>query len=282
MINEEYGGKYMVDWFMNLNPVIQATIAGVFTWSLTALGSSLVYLFNTVNQKLLDIMNGFAAGVMIAASFWSLLAPSIEYAEQAGYGAWSFVPAVVGFLLGGIFLRLIDAIVPHLHFGNKRSDAEGLDTNLSSSTLLFLAITIHNIPEGLSLGVAFGAAGLAVPSATFASAIALTLGIGLQNFPEGSALSMPIRANGATKNRAFFLGQASALVEIVAAALGAILVSQITVILPYALAFAAGAMIFVCVEELIPESQTNNNKDVATIALLVGFAVMMTLDVALG
>lgn len=272
----------MIEWFLSLNPVLQATLGGVFTWSCTALGSSLVFLFHEVNRKLLDVMNGFAAGVMIAASFWSLLAPSIDYAEQIGYGRLSFVPAIIGFLLGGIFLRVIDAVVPHLHLGDKRSEAEGIPTKLPSSTLLFLAITIHNIPEGLSIGVGFGAAGLGVESATMASALALAIGIGLQNFPEGAALAMPIRAEGASKSRSFNLGQASALVEIVSAAIGAWLVLQVSAILPYALAFAAGAMIFVCVEELIPESQTNGNKDLATMALLVGFATMMALDVALG
>lgn len=272
----------MLDWFIGLNPIVQATFAGIFCWAFTAFGASLVFLFNEVNQKLLDAMNGFAAGVMIAASFWSLLAPAIEHAEAAGYGHWSFIPAVVGFLVGGIFLRVIDAIIPHLHIGDDRANAEGVDTNLSSTTLLFLAVTIHNFPEGLSVGVAFGAAAMGLESATLASAIVLSLGIALQNFPEGSALSMPIRAQGASKGRAFNLGQASALVEIIGAFLGAWLVSQVTIILPYALAFAAGAMIFVCIEELIPESQNNGNSDLATLALLFGFALMMTLDVALG
>lgn len=271
-----------MEWFLQLNPVIQATLAGIFTWLGTVLGSSLVLFMNEINRKVLDVMNGFAAGVMIAASFWSLLAPSIEYAESSGYGNLSFIPAVVGFLLGGLFLSGIDKIVPHLHLGDKRSEAEGIPTKLPSTTLLFLAITIHNIPEGLAIGVAFGAAGLGLGGSTIASAVALSLGIAIQNFPEGAALSLPIRAEGASKGRAFNLGQASALVEIAAATLGAYLVTQITVILPYALAFAAGAMIFVCIEELIPESQTNGNKDLATLALLVGFSVMMALDVALG
>lgn len=272
----------MVEAFFKLNPVLQATIAGIICWGFTALGSALVFLFNEVNQKLLDIMNGFAAGVMIAASFWSLLAPSIEHAEAAGYGKWAFIPAVIGFLIGGIFLRIIDALIPHLHIGDARQEAEGVETNLPSSTLLFLAVTIHNFPEGLSVGVAFGATAMGVESATIASALVLSLGIALQNFPEGSALSMPIRAEGASKMRAFNLGQASALVEIIGAAMGAWLVSQVTLVLPYALSFAAGAMIFVCIEELIPESQTKGNKDLATLALLFGFAVMMTMDVALG
>ena len=271
----------MVDWFLGLSPIIQATLAGIFTWLMTALGSSLVFLFHEVNERLLAIMNGFAAGVMVAASFWSLLAPSIDFADQNGYGIWSFVPAVVGFLSGGLFLRIIDGVVPHLH---KRSagkeETEGLPSTLSSTALLFLAVTIHNIPEGLAIGVAFGAAGEGASSIT--SAIVLALGIGLQNFPEGAALSMPIRAEGSTKANAFNMGQSSALVEIISALIGALLVSQMTVILPYALAFAAGAMIFVCVEELIPNSQNNGYSEVATMAFMIGFAIMMTLDVALG
>ena len=271
----------MVDWFLGLSPIIQATLAGIFTWVMTALGSSLVFLFHEVNEKLLAIMNGFAAGVMVAASFWSLLAPSIDFADQNGYGIWSFVPAVVGFLSGGLFLRIIDGVIPHLH---KRSagkeETEGLPSTLSSTALLFLAVTIHNIPEGLAIGVAFGAAGEGASSIT--SAIVLALGIGLQNFPEGAALSMPIRAEGSTKANAFNMGQSSALVEIISALIGALLVSQMTVILPYALAFAAGAMIFVCVEELIPNSQNNGYSEVATMAFMIGFAIMMTLDVALG
>jgi ZIP family zinc transporter len=271
----------MIDWFLGLSPVIQATLAGVFTWVMTALGSSLVFLFHEVNEKLLAIMNGFAAGVMVAASYWSLLAPSIDYAEQSGYGFWSFVPAVVGFLLGGVFLRVIDGVVPHLHRRSEgKEETEGVPSTLSSTTLLFLAVTIHNIPEGLAIGVAFGAAGEG--AAPMASAIALALGIGLQNFPEGAALSMPIRADGSTKAHAFNMGQLSAVVEIGAALIGALLVSQMTLILPYALAFAAGAMIFVCVEELVPNSQNNGYSEVATMAFMIGFAIMMTLDVALG
>lgn len=271
----------MVDWFLSLNPIWQATLAGVFTWLMTALGSSLVFLFHEMNDKLLAIMNGFAAGVMFAASYWSLLAPSIDFAEQNGYGIWSFVPALVGFLVGGLFLRIVDSVVPHLH---KRTsgveETEGVASSLSSTTLLFLAVTIHNIPEGLAIGVAFGAAGQGASAIT--SALVLALGIGLQNFPEGAALSMPIRAEGSTKGHAFNMGQSSALFEIISATIGAWLVTQITVILPYALAFAAGAMVFVCVEELIPNSQTNGHSEVATMAFMIGFAIMMTLDVALG
>ena len=271
----------MLTWFAEASPIIQATLAGIFTWGCTAIGSAIVFLFNDVNRKLLDVMNGFAAGIMIAASFWSLLAPSIDYAQSGGYGKWAFVPAVVGFLVGGIFLRIIDLVVPNMDFASKEG-VEGPKTSLSTTTLLFLAITIHNFPEGLSVGVAFGAGGMGLSSATLQSALILALGIGIQNLPEGSALSMPIRSSGSSKGHAFNLGQASALVEIVGATLGAWLVTQVTIILPYALSFAAGAMIFVCVEELIPESQNNGNNDVATLALLAGFALMMALDVALG
>lgn len=272
-----------MDWFVDLSPVFQATLAGIFTWMMTALGSSLVFLFNEINEKVLAVMNGFAAGVMFAASYWSLLAPAIEYAELNGYGQWSFVPALVGFLIGGFFLRFIDGVVPHLHLqGKGEAEREGRPSSLSSTTLLFLAITIHNIPEGLSIGVAFGAVGAGQGTATLASAVVLALGIGLQNFPEGAALSMPIRAEGSSKGHAFNMGQASALVEIVSATVGAWLVTQVTVILPYALAFAAGAMIFVCVEELIPKSQTNGHSEIATLSFMIGFAIMMTLDVALG
>lgn len=228
-------------------------------------------------------MNGFAAGVMIAASFWSLLAPAITNAEESGYGVWSFFPAAVGFLVGGFFLRLIDVVIPHLHLNEPEENKEGPQTKASKNLLLFLAITIHNIPEGLSVGVAFGAIAAGVANGdAFLSAVGLALGIGIQNIPEGSALSMPIRAAGTSRWRAFNIGQLSAIVEPIAAVIGAIAVISISAILPYALAFAAGAMIFVVVEELIPESQTNGNKDSATLALMGGFTIMMILDVALG
>ncbi|MDE1548059.1 ZIP family metal transporter [Jeotgalibaca caeni] len=269
--------------FSNFNPILQSLLAGIFTWACTAIGSSFVFFFKEVNRKVLDVMSGFAAGVMIAASFWSLLAPSISYAENNGYGMWAWVPAAVGFLLGGVFLRLTDAIIPHLHIGDPMEKREGIKTGASRTLLLFLAITIHNIPEGLAVGVAFGAAahGLSTDN-TLMSAVGLALGIGLQNIPEGSALSLPIRGEGSSRMRAFQYGQLSALVEPIAAVLGAAAVLSMQVILPYALAFAAGAMIFVVVEELIPESQTNGNKDIATLGLMLGFTVMMILDVALG
>lgn len=273
----------MLETFSNYSPILQALIAGLFTWSCTVVGSSFVFFFKTVNRKVLDVMSGFAAGVMIAASFWSLLAPAISHAEESGYGHFSWVPATIGFLLGGVFLRLTDRIIPHLHLGEPLENREGLETEASKSLLLFLAITIHNIPEGLAVGVGFGAvaAGISTDN-TLLSAIGLALGIGIQNIPEGSALSMPIRAEGKSRWKAFHYGQLSAIVEPVAAVVGAAAVISMSAILPYALAFAAGAMIFVVVEELIPESQTNGNSDIATIGLMVGFAVMMVLDVALG
>lgn len=265
------------------SPVFQALLGGLFTWGCTVIGSSFVFFFKTVNRKILDVMNGFAAGVMIAASFWSLLAPSIAYAEENGYGIWSWVPAATGFLVGGIFLRAADAIIPHLHLGDPMEKREGINTGASRNLLLFLAITLHNIPEGLAVGVAFGAAahGLSMETSLL-GAVSLALGIGLQNIPEGAALSMPIRGEGAKRMRAFNLGQLSAVVEPIFAVVGAYAVTSMLSILPYALAFAAGAMIFVVVEELIPESQTNGNGDIATLGLMLGFTIMMILDVALG
>ncbi len=225
-------------------------------------------------------MLGFAAGVMIAASFWSLLKPAIEMAEENGDIPW--VPAVVGFLLGGAFLLLIDKILPHLHLGLAREKAEGIKTQWQRSVLLVLAITLHNIPEGLAIGVTFGALANNPDVGMLAGAIALAIGIGLQNFPEGAAVSIPLRREGFSRLRAFNYGQMSGIVEPIAGVAGAYLVLSVTPILPYALAFAAGAMIFVVVEELIPESQTGNETDLSTIGAMMGFATMMLLDVALG
>ncbi|MDW8161201.1 MAG: ZIP family metal transporter [Anaerolineales bacterium] len=270
----------MMEWFTGLSPVLQALIATTFTWFLTALGASAVFFFKSVSRKLLDSMLGFAAGVMIAASFWSLLAPSIEMAEELGWPAW--LPAVSGFLLGGAFLKLVDTLLPHLHMGLAIEEAEGIKTTWKRIVLLVLAITLHNIPEGLAVGVAFGAVPAELPSASLAGAIALALGIGIQNFPEGVAVSMPLRGEGFSRFRSFWMGQLSALVEPVAGVVGAATVLAMRSILPYALAFAAGAMIYVVVEELIPESQRGSSTDVATIGALIGFAVMMLLDVALG
>lgn len=275
-----------MNWLQEQSVVLQAFLAGLFTWGCTIVGSAVVFFFKTVSRKLLDIMMGFAAGVMIAASFWSLLQPSIEYAK-GNYGIWSWVPAAFGFLLGGFFLRFIDAVVPHLHLSKKDvSEAESLPEHsrnkLSKTALLFLAITIHNFPEGLAVGVAFGALSSNSSPEVFIGAVGLALGIGLQNVPEGAALSIPIRTDGESRLKAFYWGSMSAIVEPIGAVLGAYAVMAMTAILPYALSFAAGAMIFVVVEELIPDSQTNGNTDVATLGLMVGFVLMMVLDVALG
>lgn len=270
----------VIDSLQNLHPIIQAFFATCFTWGLTALGASAVFLTKEVNRKLLDSMLGFAAGVMVAASFWSLLAPSIELSEGQNIPAW--VPAVVGFLLGGAFLRVIDRVLPHLHVGFPMEEAEGIKTSWHRSTLLVLAITLHNIPEGLAVGVAFGAVAADLPAATFAGAVALAVGIGIQNFPEGFAVSMPLRGEGMSRLKSFWYGQLSAVVEPLFAVLGAAAVIVFRPILPYALAFAAGAMIFVVVEEVVPESQRGGNTDLATMSAMIGFAVMMVLDVALG
>jgi zinc transporter, ZIP family len=247
---------------------------------LTALGASVVFFTRTVNQKLLTSMLGFAAGVMIAASFWSLLAPAIEMAEGGPVPVW--IPPAVGFLLGGLFLAAADKILPHLHLGQPRAAAEGIRTRWQRSVLLVMAITLHNIPEGLAVGVAFGAAAANLPAATLAGAVALAIGIGIQNFPEGIAVAMPLRGEGMSRWKSFGFGQASALVEPVAAVVGAAAVLLMQPLLPYALSFAAGAMIYVVVEELIPESHNNGHTDLATMSVMGGFVVMMVLDVALG
>lgn len=270
----------MYEQFSTLHPIQQALIGTGFTWFMTALGASLVFFRRDMGRKLLDWMLGFAAGVMIAASFWSLLAPAIAMAENNGVPGW--LPAAVGFLGGGIVLRLVDRVLPHLHLGLPKSEAEGIKTGWKRSTLLVLAITLHNIPEGLAVGVAFGAAAAGFPEATLAGAMALTLGIGIQNFPEGTAVSLPLRREGLSRFKSFWLGQLSGSVEILAGIAGAALVLQGQAILPYALSFAAGAMIFVVVEEVIPESQQGHNTDLATMGTMLGFAVMMILDVALG
>jgi ZIP family zinc transporter len=238
-------------WFENLSPMVQALLATCFTWFVTALGAGLVFFFRSINRKVLDGMLGFAAGVMIAASYWSLLAPAIEMAEESSLPAW--VPATTGFLLGGAFLWLVDAILPHLHIGFPTEEAEGIKTSWHRSILLVLAITLHNFPEGLAVGVAFGALSAGLPAATLAGAVALALGIGIQNFPEGAAVSVPLRREGMSRLKSFFYGQLSGVVEPFAGVLGAAAVLLMRPILPYALAFAAGAMIYVVVEELIPE-----------------------------
>ncbi|WP_064094371.1 ZIP family metal transporter [Rossellomorea aquimaris] len=267
-----------LDWLSGFNPTVQALFGGLLTWGLTALGAATVFFFTRIEKHTLNMMLGFAAGVMIAASFWSLLAPSIEFSEKNGQIPW-LAPAI-GFLLGGLFIRLLDFVVPHLHLSEEK--AEGPPTQLKKSTLLFLAITLHNIPEGLAIGVAFGAASLGLGDATLVGAIGLAIGIGIQNMPEGAALSVPLRGEGMSRWKAFNYGQVSAIVEPIAAVIGAAAVLLVQPILPYALAFAAGAMIFVVVEELIPESQSSGSTDLATLGLMVGFVVMMILDVSLG
>lgn len=268
-----------MEWFSSLPHTIQAFIATLFTWGVTALGASGVFLTKDVNRKILDMMLGFAAGVMIAASYFSLLAPSIEMAIDLKIPAW--LPSVFGFILGGLTLYLIDKIIPHLHINFPEENKEGIKTTWKRTTLLILAITLHNIPEGLAVGVAFGAIAAGLESTSLASAIALAIGIGLQNFPEGLAVSMPLRREGFSSLKSFFYGQLSGIVEPIAGLIGAWAVTIARPILPYALSFAAGAMIYVVVEELIPESQKAGETDLPTIGAMLGFALMMFLDVAL-
>ena len=270
----------LLEFFSQYNPVVMALIGTLFTWFVTAAGAAPVFFAKSINQKAMDGMLGLAAGVMIAASFWSLLAPAIEMSG----GDWK--PALIGFLTGGIFLFVIDQILPHLHPGLDISEAEGIKTSWQRSILLVLAVTLHNIPEGMAVGVAFGAAAhaadLASKNELILGGIALAIGIGLQNFPEGMAVSMPLRREGLSRFKAFMYGQASGVVEPIAGVLGAWLVLSMEPILPYALAFAAGAMIFVVAEELIPESQRAGHTHYATGGVMAGFAIMMSLDVALG
>ena len=278
-------------WFITQGPIMQALYAGLFTWGLTALGASLVFLFKNSSRKVLDISLGFTGGVMIAASFWSLLSPAIAYVEmqnEIGLSSIpSWVPPAIGFFLGALFLFALDKIIPHLHIFAKREEAEGMETNWRKTILLVLAIALHNIPEGLAVGVAFGA--LANPELTgmsevfsIGAAIALGIGIGIQNFPEGFAVSMPLRRQGVSRWKSWKWGQMSAIVEPIFAVIGAAVVMQVLPILPYALAFSAGAMIFIVVEEVIPESQSGGHTDLATMGLIFGFIVMMVLDVSLG
>jgi ZIP family zinc transporter len=269
----------MIEVFAGLSPIVQALLATLFTWGLTALGAALVFGAKNVPRKLLDAMLGFAAGVMIAASFWSLLAPSIELSTEGSLPMW--VPPLIGFMAGGIFLRLVDRVLPHLHPWMPLAEAEGIHTSWRRSMLLISAITLHNIPEGLAVGVAFGAVAAGIDGASLGAAMALAIGIGIQNFPEGTAVAMPLRREGLSRAKCFFYGQLSAMVEPVAGVIGAAAVVLARPILPYALAFAAGAMIFVVAEELVPEAK-RGSPDIAAMSLMVGFAVMMTLDVALG
>ena len=267
-----------MSWFLDLSPTMQAFLATMFTWGLTAAGAGLVFFFTTIKKKTMDGMLGFAAGVMIAASFWSLLDPAIAMAESMGMVKW--IPPVVGFLAGGAFLWLVDRSIPHIHPGMK--ETEGPESTIRRRFLLVFAVTLHNIPEGLAVGVAFGATAAGLESASLAGALALALGIGIQNFPEGAAVSLPLRREGLSKRKAFMYGQASGIVEPISGVIGALAVIMMQPILPYALSFAAGAMIYVVVEELIPEAQSAGDSDIATIGAMLGFAVMMLLDVALG
>lgn len=264
----------------NLHPVIQAFLATCLTWALTALGAAGVFVVKGVSRRVLDGMLGFAAGVMIAASFWSLLLPAIEMSGGEDTLAW--FPAATGFLAGGAFLWGLDKTLPHLHPWFPVNEAEGIKTTWRRTTLLLLAITLHNIPEGLAIGVAFGTVAADVPYATLTGAIALTIGIGIQNFPEGFAVSLPLYREGMSRLKSFWFGQLSAVVEPVAAIIGALTVVLARPILPYALAFAAGAMIYVVVEELVPESQRGGHAHLATWGAMIGFMVMMVLEVALG
>ena len=274
-------------WFVNQSPIVQALIGGLFTWGLTALGASLVFFFKTSNRKVLDMCLGFTGGVMIAASFWSLLSPAIATVEKqqelgiTNLPVW-FAPAV-GFLLGALFLYYLDKKIPHLHLFEPLENAEGPKTDLKKTELLVLAIALHNIPEGLAVGVAFGALAHGIDiGIEIGGAIALAIGMGIQNAPEGFAVSMPLRRQGFSKLKSWQWGQMSAIVEPIFAVIGAAIVMLVYPILPYALAFAAGAMIFIVIEEVVPESQRGGNTDIASLGLIAGFIIMMCLDVALG
>jgi zinc transporter, ZIP family len=265
------------EFFRGISPVLQAVIAACFTWSMAAFGAASVFIVKRVSHKLLGGVLGFAGGVMIAVSFWSLLAPAIELSAEKSIPSW--LPATIGFLTGGLFLRVIDKLLPHLHRGMP-TEVEGIKTNWRRNTLFIMAMTLHHIPEGLAVGVAFGAAAAGLPHATLAAAIVLALGMGIQNFPEGLAVSVPLRCDGMSRQKSFWFGQLSAVVEPVAAAIGAASVIISTAVLPYALAFAAGAMIFIVIEEIIPQAQRYGNKDLASLTTMAGFVIMMILDVA--
>jgi ZIP family zinc transporter len=269
----------MIEVLARLSPTVQALAGTLFTWALTALGAAMVFFFKSIRPRVLNAMLGFASGVMIAASFWSLLNPAIALAESDGKTAW--LVAAIGFAAGGAFLKIVDWLLPHVH--SLGSAPEGIPTSWRRSVLLVLSITLHNIPEGLAVGVAFGGVAAGIPEASLAGAMALAFGMGMQNFPEGAAVSIPLRREGMSRGKAFWYGQLSGLVEPVAGVLGALLVVSMRSLLPYALAFAAGAMIYVVAEELIPTSQEDKgHSDLATVGVMLGFTLMMILDVALG
>ena len=271
----------IISYFESIDPVLAAFYATCFTWALTASGAALVFLFKTMHRGLLDAMLGFTGGVMIAASFWSLLNPAIEMSERM-YPSMSWMPAAVGFLIGALFIFGLDKFMPHLHINFGEDEKEGIETQWHKTTLLVLAITLHNIPEGLAVGVLFGGASMGIEGATIAGAVTLAIGIGIQNFPEGFAVAMPLRRHGVSRRRSFWYGQMSAVVEPIFGVLGALLVIYLEPVLPFALAFAAGAMIYVVVEEVIPETQRDKYTDLAVLGFIGGFLVMMILDVALG
>ncbi len=271
----------LYSFLIDIGPVYAALLATVFTWLLTALGASFVFLFKGLNRKVLDVMLGFTGGVMVAASFWSLLNPAIEMSEKL-YPSMKWMPASVGFLFGALFIYALDKFMPHLHINFKEDEKEGVKTEWHKTTLLILAITLHNIPEGLAVGVLFGGAALGLEGASIQAAVALAIGIGIQNFPEGIAVSMPLRRQGVSRFKSFWYGQLSAIVEPVAGVVGALTVIYIQAVLPFALAFAAGAMIYVVIEEVIPETQRDRFTDVAVLGFIGGFLIMMILDVGLG
>lgn len=268
----------MLDKILSLNPIVQAGIATLFTWGVTAIGASLVYFFKKINKNLMDGMLGFAAGVMIAASFFSLIAPAIDMAENLNLIPW--LTTFLGFFSGGLLLFIGDKVYDI--YEKRHPQSEDKKFSMKRCFMLVCSITLHNIPEGMAVGVAFGSVVYGLEGATLAAAWTLALGIGLQNFPEGTAVSMPLKREGLSRNKSFFIGQLSGIVEPIAGIIGAVLVMKVQILLPFLLSFAAGAMIYVVVEELIPESQTNKKKDLMALFTLIGFSVMMILDIALG
>lgn len=272
----------LIAFFKTLNPLMQGLLATLFTWAVTALGASFVFFMKDLKRGFMDTMLGFTAGVMLAASFWSLLNPALEMAATSWTASWSWVPVAAGFILGALFIFALDQFLPHLHINEPLEKREGVKTDWNRTVLLVLAITLHNIPEGLAVGVAFGAVAEGLPGADMAGAIALAIGIGIQDFPEGLAVAVPLRRFGLSRTKSFLWGQLSGAVEPIAGVLGVALVMLAQPLLPYALAFAAGAMIYVVVEEVIPETQRDGHTDKATLGLIFGFVMMMALDVGLG
>jgi ZIP family zinc transporter len=263
------------------SPPILALLTGLFTYLMTAVGAAGVFLHRNPSQRWMDVSLGFSAGVMLAASFWSLLAPSVAIAKDRGGAVW--LPPALGFAVGGTTLWGIDKLMPHIHSLLPGVQIrEGIVTTWRRSTLLVLAITLHHIPEGLAIGVAAGAAAAGVPHAGVGAAIALGLGLGLQNLPEGLAVAMTLFREGASRRRGFAMGQLTGVVEPLAALVGVVLVASSAAVLPYALSFAAGAMVYVVVEELIPECQRSGHADAAVLATIVGFTLMTVLDLAVG